>query len=303
MEQLTKWAFREKLQLILEKKGKKAEYDFVDDALNLEDGHKAYIDTFYKLYLQGKSIEEISDLVFTLKEDVKKLDESSQQTDNIYPLIKNQQELVGMMQKVEQYKKTPVTIDAPEMPVIYALAPEDNLYMICAIDMGSGLAFFSNNNLNDYKFDRKKLYETAIINLKRKVNELIKQEKITVKKEAEGVHSFFVSDNLAGSLILMANDLFEYIKEKIGEKEAAFVYAITVNTDQLLVLSSKIEQGKVIGFTMGPIRELQTKVAHPILLDPLIINKDGFGILRVKKDARTTSPPTAPQQPPATPPK
>jgi len=291
MEQLTKWAFREKLQLILEKKGKKAEYDFAEDALNLEGGHKAYIENFYRLYQQGKSLEEIAELVFTAPEEVKQVSESpkQQRTDNIYPLIKNQKELVGMMQKVEQYKKAPVAIDAPEMPVIYALAPDDNLYMICAIDIGNNFAFFSNSNLNDYKFDRKKLYEIAIANLKRKINEFIKQEKIVVKKEAEGVHTFIVPYNLAGSLILMANELFAYFKDKIGEKEAEFVYAIAVNTDQLLILSSKIEQSKVIGFTLGPIREMQTKVPNPILLDPIIINKEGFGILRVKKD---TAPPS-----------
>ncbi len=274
--------FRSKLMWALEEKGFLVT-GLTEDGFTMEDRekgtkHGVFILTYYKLFLEGKTIDEIIQMLLTSVPD-----KSQIRIENCYPLVKDTEFVLDYQKLIEEKIGGDMT-DPRNLPLIFKLWSDHEFYVFCGVDLGHSYAYLTRSKFNEFNIDEKQFYDKLLDNLIKKIEELSKESKITLLLQAPGVYSLGISDDFAPSFLLIAHRYINFLRNSTGMRDAEFFYAFVVTTEEILICDPKFDSN-MIALIMKRVKErqeellLSTKKARTIRLEPIIITKNGMTFL------------------------
>ncbi|MFH1785586.1 MAG: hypothetical protein ABH842_04095 [Candidatus Micrarchaeota archaeon] len=242
---------------------------------------KIKIADFFKMHKEGKSVEEIVQIIASGNQ--RKMPEKPE-INNIYPLIKDRYFASGYPTALKKAaEKAGVEWDQGYLPLMFKNWPEHEIYIFSGVQTGQGYRYLSNTDFGRIGMPDKQFFVAIMENLHRKIDGFMKEGKIKITKQDEGIFSLNVPDDLAVSFLLVANKYFDFLVKFCGETE--FFYVFTVTTEEIILCNAKVTSDKI--------KELMTKIIekqkdaannvhHPVSIEPVLITKNGLGFQQKK---------------------
>jgi hypothetical protein len=237
--------------------------------------------TFFKLYKQGKSIDEIAGYI-TNKEQFKEA--LKVKPEELLAMVKDLEFILKYEKMLESSLGGPLEPNHPSLPVIIQPWKGHEVYVLCGIDIGYGYTYLINSSFKELNISHRELYDKMIETLDKKIGKIISEKRYTLLKQAEGVHSIAFPDDLGPSFLLVAHKYFDFLEQASGIIGAEFFYAFTVTTEEILIVGPSVPP-ELLAFAANRIRERQeelsmrTQVHQIVSIEPVIITKKGLTFL------------------------
>ncbi len=268
------------------------------DTLNFEEiktkrKGKADLVTFFKVYKQGKKIEEVADQMIGYMDKVAPVTSAAGRfnaaappgtkpeisLDNLYPIVKGLGFLIAYNKSLEAQFGKNIPPDHPSVPKVFRCAPDHDSYIFCGFDIGSGYTYLMNKVFAGFNISERELLNKMMDNLARRIDGYVREKRFNHLKQMEGVFSISFPDDMAASFLLIANRHFGLLEEITGAKGAEFFYGFTVTSGEIMICTPSCGQD-TIRIVADNIRSRQMELSkraevHQIVqIDPLIITRE-----------------------------
>lgn len=231
---------------------------------------------FLKIHNEGKSLEEISEMIIGSRRIVAE----KPKMDNIYPLVKDKYYVTAYQNALKQAaEKAGVVWDDALLPMVFKNWPDKEVYIFCGSATEKGYRYITNKEFPTYGLDDKRFFGAILDNLYGKLDGFVKEGGISITKQTDGSFILNVQEDLAASFLLIAGRYFEYLQTKLGNDQAEFFYAFTVSTEEVFLCDPKtpVETLKiVINRITEKQKELISSLHHPLTIEPMLITRKGI---------------------------
>jgi hypothetical protein len=256
----------------LSKKGLRTEYDEKSDILINSFGRFNF-HAEYRYFASGMPLEEIAGKIWDKIQLANNPDIRIEKR-TILPMLRNSW---FVKNKLREGRLMETASDDPKMLIVETVSERHDLYLIYAFDYGSGYMYLRRGDLPGLGLDEDGMRDLALSNLRERTRQFVKEGKIEIIEAEKNVFRCFVPDNLAASVLLVFDEVNEFVQKAAGIASGDPVYIIPLSSDLFVIFKMDIKEE--IGLFLYLENIDPRSLPNPVISNPIVFWGEEFGFL------------------------